>query len=75
MRCFFHLVNGREAIMDEAGIEVADLDMAKAQAMRAIRELRQEGSGTTDEWSGWRLEIVCPEGSLLCSIGLDVVLH
>jgi hypothetical protein len=75
MRCFFHLVNGREAIMDEAGIEVADLDMAKAQAMRAIRELRQEGSGTMDEWSGWRLDIVCPEGSLLCSIGLDMVLH
>ena len=75
MRCFFHLVNGREAILDEAGIEVADLETAKTQAVKAIRELRQEGSGTFDEWSGWRLDIVCPEGSLLYSIGLDVMLH
>jgi hypothetical protein len=75
MRCFFHLVNGREAILDEAGIEVADLETAKTQAVKAIRELRQEGSGTSNEWSGWRLDIVCPEGSLLYSIGLDVMLH
>ena len=74
MRCFFHLVNGREAILDEAGIEVADLETAKTEASRAIRELRQEG-GASDEWSGWRLDIVCPEGSLLHSIGLDVTLH
>ncbi len=74
MRCFFHLVNGREAILDEAGIEVADLETAKTEASRAIRELRQEG-GAPDEWSGWRLDIVCPEGSLLYSIGLDVTLH
>ena len=74
MRCFFHLVNGREAILDEAGIEVADLETAKTEASRAIRELLQEG-GASDEWSGWRLDIVCPEGSLLYSIGLDVTLH
>ena len=74
MRCFFHLVNGREAILDEAGTEVADLETAKTEASRAIRELRQEG-GASDEWSGWRLDIVCPEGSLLYSIGLDVTLH
>ena len=75
MRCFFHLVNGREAILDEAGIEVADLETAKAEASRAIRELRRESGGAWDEWSGWRLDIVCPEGSLLYSIGLDVTLH
>jgi uncharacterized protein DUF6894 len=75
MRCFFHLVNGHEAILDEAGIEVSDLEMAKVQAMKAIRELRQESGGTTNEWGGWRLDIVCPEGSLLYSIGLDATVH
>ncbi len=75
MRCFFHLVNGREAILDEAGIEVADLEMAKVQALKAIRELRQETAGASDDWNGWRLDIECSEGSLLYSIGLDVVLH
>ena len=75
MRCFFHLVNGCEAIPDEAGVEVADLETAKAQAFRAIRELREESGGTAGEWTGWRLDIVCPEGSLLYSIGLDVIVH
>ena len=75
MRCFFHLVNGHEAILDEAGIEVADLETAKAEASRAIRELRRESGAVSDEWSGWRLDIVCPEGSLIYSIGLDVTLH
>ena len=75
MRCFFHLVNGHEAILDEAGIEVADLETAKTEASRAIRELCQEGGVASDEWSGWRLDIVCPEGGLLYSIGLDVTLH
>jgi len=75
MRCFFHLVNGREAIPDEAGIEVPDLETAKAQAFKAIRELRRECEGVTDEWSGWRLDIVSPEGDLLYSIALDVNLQ
>jgi hypothetical protein len=75
MRCFFHLVNGREAILDEAGIEVADLETAKLQALKAITELRQEVDGANDEWNGWRLDIECPAGSVLYSIGLDVVLH
>ena len=75
MRCFFHLVNGHEAILDEAGIEVPDLETAKAQAFKAIGELRQESGGGSEDWSGWRLSIVCPEGTLLFSINLDVSLH
>jgi hypothetical protein len=75
MRCFFHLVNGQETILDDTGIEVADLETAKIQAQKAIRELRQEDGGASEDWSGWRLDIVCPEGSLLHSFNLTATLH
>jgi hypothetical protein len=75
MRCFFHLVNGHEAIMDDIGIEVPDLETAKAQALKAIGELRQEDDGASDEWDGWRLDIVCPEGNTLYSVDLNTTLH
>ncbi|WP_414476207.1 DUF6894 family protein [Microvirga sp. M2] len=74
MRCFFHLVNGRETIPDDTGLEVIDLEMASAQARNAIDELRQANGGNSDDWSGWRLEIVGPEGSLLHSLDLEPAL-
>jgi hypothetical protein len=75
MRCFFHLVNGQETILDDSGIEVADLEMAKVQAQKAIRELRQEYGGASEDWSGWRLDIECPAGRLLHSLDLNIILH
>jgi hypothetical protein len=75
MRCFFHLVNCRETILDDIGVEVSDLEMAKVEARKAIAELRQEDAGTSEDWSGWRLDIVCPEGHLLHSLDLNITLH
>jgi len=75
MRCFFHLVNCRETILDDTGIEVSDLEMAKAEARKAIAELRQEDDETGENWSGWRLNIVSPDGSLLHSEDLNVTVH
>ncbi len=75
MRCYFHLVNCHETILDDTGIEVSDLEIAKAEARKAIAELRQEDDETGEDWSGWRLNIVCPKGSLLHSIELTITLH
>lgn len=75
MRCFFHLVNGHEIIPDDTGVEVPDLETAKAEAQQAISELRQEYGGTTEDWVGWRLDIVCPEGTLLHSFPLSMTIH
>jgi hypothetical protein len=75
MRCFFHLVNERETIMDDTGLDVIDLEMAAAQARNAIGELRHANDGSGEDWSGWRLEIVCTEGSLLYSLDLEPALH
>ncbi len=75
MRFFFHLVNGHEAILDDVGIEVSDLRTAKAEAAKAVQELRHEDRGIASEWTGWRLDIVCPDGNLLYSLKLDVTVH
>jgi hypothetical protein len=48
---------------------------AKAQAQQAADELRYELDGAINEWNGWRLDIVCPEGSLLYSLSLGITLH
>ncbi|WP_409366288.1 DUF6894 family protein [Microvirga sp. 3-52] len=75
MRCFFHLVNDHEEIVDNTGIEVQDLEGAKVEALLAITELRHEIGAEIEDWSGWRLDIVCPEGTLLHSLPLNTTLH
>ncbi|PVE20205.1 hypothetical protein DC522_33725 [Microvirga sp. KLBC 81] len=75
MRCFFHLMNGHETIPDDTGVEVPDLETARAEAQRAISELRQEHEGAIDDWAGWRLDIVSPRGTLLHSLPLSKSLH
>jgi hypothetical protein len=75
MRCFFHLVNDHEEIVDNTGIEVQDLENAKVQALLAITELRQEIGADIEDWSGWRLDIVCPRGTLLHSMLLNNTVH
>jgi hypothetical protein len=75
MRCFFHLVNDHEEIVDNTGIEVQDLESAKVEALLAITELRHEIGAEIEDWSGWRLDIVCPEGTLLHSLLLNNTVH
>ena len=75
MRCYFHLFSDQEEILDEVGVEVPDLKHAKAEALKAISELQIEIGGEAEDWSGWRLEIVCPQGTLLHSIPLKNTLH
>ncbi|MBB4039659.1 hypothetical protein GGR34_001301 [Microvirga flocculans] len=75
MRCFFHLVNDHEEIVDNTGIDVSDLENAKTQALVAIKELRQEIGEDAQDWSGWRLDIVCSLGTLLHSLPLVETVH
>ena len=40
MPLYFHLQNGTEMIRDEEGIEVSDLDAARAEALDSLRDVR-----------------------------------
>ncbi|WP_230534590.1 DUF6894 family protein [Microvirga roseola] len=75
MRCYFHLVNGREIIPDDSGVEVSDLASAHGLALQAIREIREEADQVDEEWRGWQLDVVCPQGSILLSIPLETRMH
>ena len=75
MRYYFHLVNGQDAVLDDTGLEVLDLEAGKAQALQVISELRHEVGTATEDWTSWRLDIASSEGSLLHSIGLATVLQ
>jgi uncharacterized protein DUF6894 len=71
-RYYFHLTDGQDAIRDEDGIEVANLAAALIYATEAIEELRREMSSSSEEWEGWRLEIVDSLGQLAQSLPLEV---
>jgi len=75
MRCYFHLVNSHEEILDDEGVEVSDLEHAKAQAMWAIDSLRNEAIEAGASWQGWRLDIVNPSGRVLASLTLEPTRH
>ena len=69
MRCYFHLVNGRERLTDPHGIKVTNLAMAHAEALRAIEELREEFE---PDMTGWSLVIADGAGKSLFEISPDV---
>jgi hypothetical protein len=71
VRVFFHLSRAHEVFRDREGIEVADLEEARVQAISAIEEIRNEDHDATRGWSGWTLTIADESGEILLSITLD----
>ena len=63
MRLYFHLLNGTETIRDEEGIEVTDLDTAKAEALNAIRDM--QGEQKPHDWASWSLAVADESGAQL----------
>jgi hypothetical protein len=70
VRCYFHLVSEYGTIPDETGVEAADLDIARAEALRAIEEMRAEQGHGVENWAGWRLDVVDASRQILTSIPL-----
>lgn len=72
-RYYFNLTNGDAMIRDEEGIEASSVQAAVASAMEAVEELRAQDPSNSDEWQGWRLEIVDASGQAVQSIPLDAL--
>lgn len=70
MRCYFHLVRHDAAILDETGIEVSDLREAEAEALRALRQLREEDRATGEDWREWQLSVTDWSGQVFLSMPL-----
>jgi hypothetical protein len=72
-RYYFNLTNGDAMIRDEEGSTASSLQAAVISAMEAIEELRAQDPSNSDEWQGWRLEIVDASGQAVQSIPLDAL--
>ena len=71
MRCYFHVLNATRVIRDDEGIEVADLNHARAEALAALHEVREEDEPADTEWPKGTLEVSDYAGSVLFSLRLD----
>ena len=71
MRLYFHLLKGTEAIRDQEGIEVSDVDAARAEALSTIRDLRSAEERDPPDWAGWKLAVADESGALLFALDVD----
>ena len=71
MRCYFHLVSYHDAIIDETGVEVTDLQVAEAEALKAIQDLWEEDPQAGEDWHTWHLNVTDQNGHVFLSIPLD----
>ena len=70
-RYYFHLISWHDSILDEDGLEVADLAEARIEVLNAIEELRRENPVAATGWEGWRLDVTDAAGVVVLSISLD----
>jgi len=70
-RYYFNLTNGKEIICDDKGLQLADINTVVAYAIKAIEELRTEVPSPSEEWLGWRMEIVNNIGEVVWVIPLE----
>ncbi len=74
MHCYVNLVSSHKTILDEEGIEVADINEARAFAREAIAEMVQDGVAEFAHWRGWEIETRDASGAVLFTIGFDALL-
>jgi hypothetical protein len=72
-RYYFNLTNGETMIRDQEGIEAITIQAAVISAMAAVEELRAQDPTNSDEWRGWRLEIVDASGQAVQIIPLETL--
>jgi uncharacterized protein DUF6894 len=67
---FFHLSNSEEILPDEDGIELADAQAAREEAITAACELTDADSGDRERWSGWWINVADATGGHLLKVDI-----
>lgn len=74
MRFHFNLHSAEEAIPDEEGSELADLEAARREARATVRELAIEDMRNGMSPRAWRIQIADPTGTVIESVKLEVAM-
>ncbi len=72
-RYFFHVRQGRHLEADETGVDLPDLRMVRAEAMRAIADAVRDVALSGEHLSGEAFEIVDDQGRLQLTVPFDVM--
>lgn len=72
-RFYFHVFDGK-AVIDTVGVEFADLDAVRHEAMTAAGEMLSEGHQT---WGGrsWQMVVTDEEGTVVYSVKFSTDTH
>jgi hypothetical protein len=68
-RFYFHLVNGKQRIIDRVGMRLPLKVVTSAGVMDKVRE-RWPGTDDLEYWETWSVEIVDAEGHTVCTLTL-----
>jgi len=68
------VLSSHKSILDGEGIEVADINEARAFAREAVAEMVQDGVAEIAHWRGWEIETRDASGAVLFTIGFDALL-
>lgn len=68
-RYFFHLEGPDGRIEDHEGVVAPSPEQALDECLQVVGELRDE-AGSTEDWMGWSLVLVCAETQLTLRIDL-----
>jgi hypothetical protein len=71
MRVYFHLRTEHSSIPDVQGVEVTDLEQARADAFELLCELHQQDACAGVDSSGWTLEAADRTGRVVFSLNLN----
>ena len=74
MRCYFNLVSSHHTLIDEEGLEVADVEEARTFARDAVAEMVQDGLAEIAYWRGWQMETRDALGTVLFTMGFDALI-
>src|SRR3954447_21181289 len=74
MRCYFNLVSSHHTVIDDEGLEVANLNEARTFAHEAVAEMVQDGVAEIAHWRGWRMEARDAAGTVLFTMAFDAPL-
>ena len=74
MRCYFNLVSSHHIIIDNEGLEVADVEEARTFTREAIAEMVQDGVAEIAHWRGWQMEARDASGTVLFTMSFDALI-